>query len=136
MSRITSRISYDWPGPEDKHGVENAEEKNHIDFTPLDHRWPLFFKSWITYSTYYLQNMAKWKKSHRKKFFFFNFLSSCHRIPVVVVIDRAYENARRGWTFFHCHFLKTKSVTPIFSFSFWLSTLWTNSRGEMKKISP
>ena len=31
------------------------------------------------------------KKSHR-------FYSSCHRIPVVVVIDRAYENTRRGWT--------------------------------------
>ena len=28
--------------------------------------------------------------------FFLNFLSSCDRIPVVVVIDRAYENARRG----------------------------------------
>ena len=37
------------------------------------------------------------KKSHRKKLsFFLNFLSSCDRIPVVVVIDRAYENARRG----------------------------------------
>ena len=29
---------------------------------------------------------------------FFNFLSSCHRNLIVVVIDRAYENARRGWT--------------------------------------
>ena len=37
MSRITSRTRR-LAGPEDKHGVENAEEKNHIDFTPLDHR--------------------------------------------------------------------------------------------------
>ena len=27
---------------------------------------------------------------------FLNFLSSCHRILVVVVIDKAYENALRG----------------------------------------
>ena len=39
----------------------------------------------------------KMKKFHRKKLIFFlDFLSSCHRIPVVVVIDRPYENARRG----------------------------------------
>ena len=31
-------------GPEDKHGVENAGEKKiQAEFTPLDHRWPLFF---------------------------------------------------------------------------------------------
>ena len=30
-------------GPEDKHGVENAREKNQAEFTPLDRRWPLFF---------------------------------------------------------------------------------------------
>ena len=36
------------------------------------------------------------KYDKMKKIFFFNFLSSCHRIPVVVVTDRAYENAHRG----------------------------------------
>ena len=33
-------------------------------------------------------------------------------------------------------FSETKSVTPIFFFIFGVSTLSTNSRGEMKKISP
>ena len=53
----------------------------------------------ITLTYYYLQNMIKWKKSHRKNLSFFYYcLASCHRISVVVVIDRAQENARRGWT--------------------------------------
>ena len=33
-------------------------------------------------------------------------------------------------------FSETKSVTPIFFFIFGLSILSTNSRGEIKKISP
>ena len=33
-------------------------------------------------------------------------------------------------------FSETKSLTPIFFFIFGVSTLSTNSRGELKKISP
>ena len=38
--------------------------------------------------------------------------------------------------FFNCHFLRNKVGDPYFFFIFGVSTLWTNSRGEMKKISP
>ena len=33
-----------------------------------------------------------------RSYLFLTFFSSCHRIPVVVATDRAYENARPGWT--------------------------------------
>ena len=83
----------------DKRNFSRALQ-HHIDFTPLDHQWPLFFKSCIIYFTYFLQNMIKWKNSHLKKLsFFFNFLFSCKRIPeVAAATGKAYENARRGWT--------------------------------------
>ena len=70
MSRIISRISYDWVVLKINMVSKTAGKNFQAYFTPLDHRWPLFFKSWITYSTYYLQNMLKWKISHHKKLSF------------------------------------------------------------------
>ena len=99
MSRITSRISYDWLVPKinmawKTPGKKNSGRQNSFGssatpiFLIMNHLLHLL-------STKY----DKMKKiSPQKVIFFLNFLFSCHRIPVVVVIDRAYENARRGWT--------------------------------------
>ena len=78
-------VTIDW---RDKHGVANAGGKK---FTPLNHRWPLFFLM-MNHLLYLLST------KYDKMIFFLNFLSSCHRIPVVVIIDWAYENGCRGWT--------------------------------------
>ena len=51
-----------------KRDFPRASQHN-IDFTRLDHRWPLFFKTWITCSSYNLQNIMKWKRSQCKKLF-------------------------------------------------------------------
>ena len=53
------------------------DSQHRIDFTRLHHRWPLFFKTRITCSSYNLQNMMKWKNSQYKKLSFFKFFFPC-----------------------------------------------------------
>ena len=106
--------------------------QHHIDFTRLDHRWPLFFKTWITFSSYNLQNVMKWKKLHCKKLAFKRFSFLVSWVPEVVTTSSAYENARWRLTLLFttspvaCNYLKN----PLLYFN----NLFMLSFSSMNKI--